>query len=317
MGLNNKFKIMTSLPEKGNKFYNTKSNGGYSTCIQGSPTQSGRNVYSNCVGHACSRFNEVYSLLTGHSGMKYPSLNCNAENFIERAKNTYGLQVVNYPVLGGIMVWQKGSTLNGSDGAGHVAFVEDIYDANTIYTSESGYGNSNPFWNSKRSNSNGRWGLSSGYKFRGCIVNPAIGDVHYVAPSPSPTPTPAPTPSTGKFKVGDTVVINGGLYVSSNAANPTGHVTNKTTKITRYVKGARHPYNTTGDLGWMNESDISFVNSTPSTPTERTYTVKSGDTLSGIAKKLGIKDWHTLYNNNKGVIGNNPNLIKPGQVLKY
>ena len=315
MGLNNKFKIMTSLPAKGNKFYNTRSNGGYSTCIQGSPVQSGRNIYSNCVGHACSRFNEVYALLTGYNGMKYPSLNCNAENFIERAKNTYGLQVVSYPVLGGIMVWQKGATLSGNDGAGHVEFVEDIYDANNIYTSASGYGNSNPFWNSKRSNSNGRWGMASGYTFRGCIVNPAIGDVHYVAPQPSPSP--APTPSTGKFKVGDTVVINGGLYVSSNAANPTGHVTNKTTKITRYVKGARHPYNTTGDLGWMNESDISFPNSQPSTPTQRTYTVVRGDTLSGIAQRLGIKDWHTLYNNNKDVIGSNPNLIKPGQVLKY
>lgn len=165
----------------------------------------------------------------------------------------------------------------------------------------------------------GNIGAKSGYNKRTWVNHGKLNFIEYnqTPVNPSPAPTPAPTPSTGKFKVGDTVVINGGLYVSSNAANPSGHVTNKTTKITRYVKGARHPYNTTGDLGWMNESDISFVNSTPSTPTERTYTVKSGDTLSGIAKKLGIKDWHTLYNNNKGVIGNNPNLIKPGQVLKY
>lgn len=45
-----------------------------------------------------------------------------------------------------------------------------------------------------------------------------------------------------------------------------------------------------------------------------TYTVKSGDTLSGIAKKLDIADWHTIYNNNKAVIGANPNLIRVGQV---
>ena len=118
--------------------------------------------------------------------MKYPSLNCNAENFIERAKNTYGLQVVSYPTLGGIMVWQKGSTLSSNDGAGHVAIVERIDSDNQIYTSESGYGSS-AFWNSIRTNSNGRWGLGSGYTFRGCIVNPAIGDVHYSGGS---TPTP-------------------------------------------------------------------------------------------------------------------------------
>ena len=46
-----------------------------------------------------------------------------------------------------------------------------------------------------------------------------------------------------------------------------------------------------------------------------TYTVKPGDTLSGIALKFN-KNWKTIYLHNKQVIGNNPNLIKPGQVLK-
>ena len=47
-----------------------------------------------------------------------------------------------------------------------------------------------------------------------------------------------------------------------------------------------------------------------------TYTVKSGDTLSGIARKMtGSTNWQTIYQQNKGVIGSNPNLIKPGQVL--
>lgn len=44
------------------------------------------------------------------------------------------------------------------------------------------------------------------------------------------------------------------------------------------------------------------------------YIVKSGDTLTSIAKIYGIS-WQTLYANNKDVIGSNPNLIKPGQVL--
>ena len=48
---------------------------------------------------------------------------------------------------------------------------------------------------------------------------------------------------------------------------------------------------------------------------EKIYTVKSGDTLSGIASKYGTT-WQKLYEKNKSVIGNDPNLIKPGQVLK-
>jgi len=172
--------MRTSKPQAGNKFYTTKAKGGYSTCIQGKPTDV-CDVLANCVGYACGRFNEIVG------SMKYPSLNCNAENFIERAEKL-GLQVVPYPTLGGIMVWQKGATLSGNDGAGHVAIVERIDSANQIYTSESGYGSS-AFWNSVRRNDNGRWGLSSGYKFRGCIINPAIGDVHYVDPTPTPTPT--------------------------------------------------------------------------------------------------------------------------------
>ena len=162
--------IRTTKPGAGNKFYITKSKGGYSSCIQGSPTDSQCNVLANCVGYACGRFNEIIG------SMKYPSLNCNAENFIERARNTYGLEISPVPTLGGIMVWQKGATLSGNDGAGHVAVVEKIIDSNTIYTSESGYGSS-AFWNRTRRNSNGRWGLGSGYTFRGCIVNPAIGKI--------------------------------------------------------------------------------------------------------------------------------------------
>lgn len=169
--------VRTTKPTSGNKFFITKSKGGYSTCIQGSPTDSQCNVLSNCVGYACGRFNEIIG------AMKYPSLNCNAENFIERAKNTYGLEISSVPTLGGIMVWQKG-ILSGNDGAGHVAVVEKIIDSNTIYTSESGYGGS-AFWNSTRRNTNGRWGLGSAYTFRGCIVNPAIGKV--VAPTPTPS----------------------------------------------------------------------------------------------------------------------------------
>ena len=48
-----------------------------------------------------------------------------------------------------------------------------------------------------------------------------------------------------------------------------------------------------------------------------TYIVQRGDSLSKIAKKLGIPNWRTLYEQNKAVIGSNPNLIRPGQKLTY
>lgn len=51
-----------------------------------------------------------------------------------------------------------------------------------------------------------------------------------------------------------------------------------------------------------------------STTTEQTYTVVSGDTLSAIAARYGVSV-DDLYEANKGIIGSNPDLIKPGQVF--
>ncbi|MGW1161069.1 transglycosylase family protein [Streptomyces sp. NPDC002513] len=44
------------------------------------------------------------------------------------------------------------------------------------------------------------------------------------------------------------------------------------------------------------------------------YTVRSGDTLSGIAERHGTT-WQRLYTRNKAVIGGDPDLIVPGQRL--
>ena len=50
-------------------------------------------------------------------------------------------------------------------------------------------------------------------------------------------------------------------------------------------------------------------------PAGSTYEVKPGDSLSKIGKKVG-KSWQEIYEANKAVIGNNPDLIKPGQMLQ-
>ena len=46
-----------------------------------------------------------------------------------------------------------------------------------------------------------------------------------------------------------------------------------------------------------------------------TYTVKSGDSLSKIGQHHGVA-WREIYEANKDVIGDNPDLIKPGQKLR-
>jgi resuscitation-promoting factor RpfA len=54
----------------------------------------------------------------------------------------------------------------------------------------------------------------------------------------------------------------------------------------------------------------------PGPPVGGTYTVAVGDTLSGIAAAKGLGDWDALFSLNRDVIGGDPGMIYPGQVLK-
>ena len=268
--------IRTTRPTTGNKYFIRKANGGYSTCIKGKPTDSQCNVLANCVGYACGAFNEELGL-----GYEKYHLNCNAENFIERAIAS-GLSVLSKPVVGSILCWEGlGSR------AGHVAIVIEVINDNCIRTAESGYGSSRPFWITTRYNNNGRWGLNANYKPRGFIINPNYP--YNPTPKPEPTPTPAPTPSD-KFNIGDKVVINGALYTSSNAASPAGSISNKVTNITRKNPGSAHPYNTTGDLGWMNESDIRMYTEPTPAPAPVDKTLHVGDKVKIVGTGNGASD---------------------------
>ncbi len=59
-----------------------------------------------------------------------------------------------------------------------------------------------------------------------------------------------------------------------------------------------------------------FFGNKPET-TGDSYTVVSGDSLSKIAKNHygDAAKWHQIYEANKALIGNNPDLIEVGQVL--
>lgn len=161
------FKVRTSAPTQWSAIWNNANNGGVSWCINGRPTHAVANVLANCVGYACSRFNEIYNELTGNTGMKYKNLCCNAEDFWTVA-DSLGLKKGSTPKPGAIMCWEGIGAL-----AGHVAIVEQVESATQVYTSESGY-DSSYFWNATRYKGDGNWGCGSSYRFRGFIYNPPV-----------------------------------------------------------------------------------------------------------------------------------------------
>ena len=156
-----------SRPVTGNKYYIRKASGGYSNAIKGKPTDPQCDVLSNCVGYAYGRFNEI----GGHGFCKYLAP-VNAENFMQYRGSC---EVGQIPKVGACMVWMKGATMSGSDGAGHVAIVEKVISDTEVVTSESGW-NSKPFWTQTRKKGSGNWGSGEAYTFLGFIYNPAVTD---------------------------------------------------------------------------------------------------------------------------------------------
>lgn len=154
---------------------------------------------------------------------------------------------------------------------------------------------------------------AAGLKFKNMPINP----------QPEP-PKPTPTPTSHKFKKGDKVIINGNLYKNANAEKPSGKVKNKKTTITRYEEGTKHPYNTTGDLGWMDEEDIKLQ------PTKTYYpkcaskytsfvdalkSIKVNSSFANrfkIASKNGIKIYVGTSSQNIKLL----NLLKQGKLIK-
>ena len=257
-------------PSSGNKYYIRKAEGGYSPAIKGNPTDAECNVLANCVGYAIGRFNEI-----GNYGYCKYLRSVNAENFIQYKDAS--LEVGQTPKLGAVIVWKKGATLNGSDGAGHVAIVEKIISPSQIVTSESGYGASKPFWTQTRNKGNGNWGQSSSYTFLGFIYNPAVKDDQISAPEENKITTN----TSGTFKEGDVVEFIGNKhYASSNAKSGPSCRPGKA-KVTAKYNG-KHPYHLIAIpgggstvYGWVDLSDIKTENEL--TPEAANWVPKVGD----------------------------------------
>jgi surface antigen len=118
----------------------------------------------NCTSYAWGRFYEI-------TGSRPTLSTSNAEQWFLKTSDGYkrGLE----PALGAIICWQDGETSNGSDGAGHVAIVEQINPDGSIITSESGWDTAKYWWTKTRTKgADGNWGASSNYKFQGFIYCP-------------------------------------------------------------------------------------------------------------------------------------------------
>lgn len=156
------------IPESGDPYFNTTASGGYSTAIKGKNSKTGTfhaglNVLPNCVGLTFGLVNKI----AGDTKMRILQP-VNAENWVEIAQKQ-GLKIGTEPKLGAVMCWQKGKTLSGTDGAGHVCVVGKIIDKDTVITAESGYNSALAFGTQTRKRGNGNWGQSSSYTFRGFI----------------------------------------------------------------------------------------------------------------------------------------------------
>lgn len=160
-----------AIPEDSNPYYIRRESGGYNPGIKGNPKHEKLDALSNCVSYAIGRFNEI-----GQYGECRYLRPVNAERFIQYAG---GLEISQKPALGACAVWKGGSSFDGSDGAGHVAIVEQINSDGSIITSESGWGDPRAFWITHRKKGNStNWGQKvSQYQFLGFILNPAVTEL--------------------------------------------------------------------------------------------------------------------------------------------
>lgn len=118
------------------------------------------------------------------------------------------------------------------------------------------------------------------------------------APATPATPPASGTPTEGSGRHARPYSPSDEALAAADRATRT-----ETTGLTAKTPDANDPGNT-------GNTDTSAVTD------PGTYKVGAGDSLSGIAADLDVTGgWHRLYDVNHQVIGDNPNLIKPGQIL--
>ena len=179
----------TTAPSTSNRFY-------YSDNVF---YQSGFGI-PNCTCYAWGRFYEL-------SGERPKLSTSNAENWYNHSD---GYKRGKTPKLGAVIVWAKGSVGNESDGAGHVAIVEQINSDGSIVTSNSAWGGSEFYMQNIGSN----YALS-GYTFLGFIYNPIDFEG---SGTPDETYTP-PEPVGGNYFLSESEMKNNAEYIAWHLLN--------------------------------------------------------------------------------------------------
>lgn len=153
------------------------------------------------------------------------------------------------------------------------------------------------------------------------VCGVAVNDIHTPAIIQESTNSGSTGGNTGgstQIKVGDIVILTGYAYYTSYGNTPRSAYKNGVKYTVTYTnyKGT-HPI-CCGSLGWCRLEDVKLANSGSnssagsSNTSDVIYTVKSGDTLSGICARYGA-NWKNVatYNGLK-----NPHLIHPNQKIK-
>ena len=148
-------------------YYIMTAYGGWSPCIQGNNAYGLRpftgSVLPNCVGYTVGRFNEILN-----EGACTWLASVDAKYMLSVAISQ-GLSYGDDPVVGGVICWD-------SSVAGHCAVIEEVIDANTVRTSESGWNYTSPpiVTDNYRYRVGGAWQLPwTGYTYQGIFYPPA------------------------------------------------------------------------------------------------------------------------------------------------
>lgn len=140
----------TSAPSEDNAYY--YANNPFYTSGYGLP---------NCTCYAWGRFYELCGIR--------PTLSLrDAENWYDNTADGY--ERGQSPKLGAVICWRRGVVGDDSDGAGHVAIVEQINADGSIVTSNSAYGSTLFYRQTLTKESGYTW--NDNYTFQGFIYNP-------------------------------------------------------------------------------------------------------------------------------------------------
>lgn len=202
-----KFVKRLSAPASSDKHYFSSSNIFYA-CGYGMP---------NCTAYAWGRLYEI-------TGKRYVKLHGNAEEWWAAAKNA-GMETGSVPKLGAIICWRAGNPTTGSDGAGHVAVVEEIKSNGDIVTSNSAWKGTNFYTQTLKKSNNYQYSNNrplQGFIYCGMDFDDAVEE--------EPTPVPS-----GDLKEGDVIQLRPGCTYYNGRKIPSW-VFNKTL----YFRGVRN-----------------------------------------------------------------------------